>query len=89
MTTSQDGPIPPEVVDGVVHRLYDDLGTGRRYEVAEEIFHPEFSCLATPGMVGPEAKLKVRDGRIVGNWVGSDWLGLLVQLGVVHDPWSS
>jgi len=31
--------------------------------------------------------LDFRDGRIVGNWVGSDWLGLLVHLGFVPDPW--
>jgi hypothetical protein len=27
------------------------------------------------------------DGRIVEDWVGSDWLGALVQLGHVDDPW--
>lgn len=27
------------------------------------------------------------DGRIVDDWVGSDWLGALVQLGHVDDPW--
>ena len=28
------------------------------------------------------------DLRVVSDWVGSDWLGTLVQLGVVADPWS-
>ena len=28
-----------------------------------------------------------RDQRIISNWVGVDWLGLLIQLGVVSDPW--
>lgn len=27
------------------------------------------------------------DLRVVSDWVGSDWLGTLVQLGVVADPW--
>lgn len=27
------------------------------------------------------------DLRIASDWVGSDWLGTLVQLGVVADPW--
>ncbi|WP_148614300.1 ester cyclase [Nocardioides rubriscoriae] len=27
------------------------------------------------------------DARIVEDWVGTDWLGTLVQLGVLPDPW--
>ena len=27
------------------------------------------------------------DGLIISNWVGIDWLGLLVQLDVVANPW--
>lgn len=27
------------------------------------------------------------DGLIIGNWVGIDWLGLLVQLDVIANPW--
>lgn len=33
--------------------------------------------------------LTFEEGRIVGDWVGSDWLGALVQLGHVADPWGS
>jgi len=29
-----------------------------------------------------------REQRITSNWVGVDWLGLLIQLGVVSDPWN-
>lgn len=29
-----------------------------------------------------------RDGLIVSDWVGVDWLGLLVQAGAVADPWA-
>ena len=31
--------------------------------------------------------LRFRDGRIIADWVGADWLGIFVQLGVVPDPW--
>ncbi len=30
----------------------------------------------------------LRSGRIVANWVGIDWLGVLIQLGAVDDPWA-
>jgi hypothetical protein len=32
--------------------------------------------------------LRFRDGLIIGDWVGADWLGVLQQLGVlqVRDP---
>ena len=29
-----------------------------------------------------------RDGLIVSDWVGNDWLGLFVQAGAVADPWA-
>lgn len=32
--------------------------------------------------------LGFRGERIISNWVGIDWLGLLVQLGAIPDPWS-
>ena len=30
-----------------------------------------------------------RGGRVLTNWIGADWLGVLIQLGVLADPWSS
>ena len=32
--------------------------------------------------------LGFRDGMIVSNWIGVDWLGLFVQIGAVDDPWA-
>jgi predicted ester cyclase len=130
----------------VARRLYDEVWNGRRYDVAEEIVHPEFRSAAAPGLRGGAAKvaairgyhaafpdlqveivdlvvgadrvaarltfsgtdtgglkgrpptgrpirswtaefLTFTDGRISGDWVGSDWLGTFVQLGVLPDPW--
>ena len=31
--------------------------------------------------------LGIRDGKIASNWVGADWLGLLIQLGTITSPW--
>ena len=31
--------------------------------------------------------LGIRDGRIVSDWLGVDWLGILVQLGAIPNPW--
>ncbi|MDX3186822.1 ester cyclase [Streptomyces sp. MN03-5084-2B] len=31
--------------------------------------------------------LELEDGRIIRDWVGTDWLGTLIQLGVTADPW--
>ena len=31
--------------------------------------------------------LALRDGKIVSDWVGVDWLGILIQLGVIPNPW--
>ena len=134
-------------IERVVRRFYDEVWTGRDYAVADELFDPEFSYSAAPGLKGAEAKLRAvrsyhqsfpdlqvtiedlvisadhaavrytvtgtdlggvrgrpptgrnvsawgvdflgfRDQRIISDWVGADWLGLLVQLGVVSDPWS-
>lgn len=134
-------------IERVVRSLYNEVWTGRRYELAEDLFHPDFSYAGAPGLHGAEAKLKTirsyhegfpdlrvtiddlvmsadravarytfagtdlggvrgrqptgravsvwgldmfgfRDGRIISNWVGVDWLGLLVQLGAIPDPWN-
>lgn len=134
-------------IEGVVRRFYDEVWTGRDYAAADELFDPEFSYSAAPGLKGAEAKLRAvrsyhqtfpdlqvtiedlvisadhaavrftvtgtdlggfrgrpptgrkvstwgvdffgfRDQRIVSNSVGVDWLGLLVQLGVISDPWN-
>jgi predicted ester cyclase len=131
----------------VVRSLYDDVWTGRRYEIADALIHPEFAYAGAPGLKGPEAKLGAirayhaavpdlrvtiddlvlsddraavrftfagtdsggmrgrqpsgreisvwgvdmlgfRDGMIVSNWIGVDWLGLFVQIGAVDDPWA-
>jgi predicted ester cyclase len=37
-------------------RLYDEVWNGR-YEAAAELFHPDFTHAAAPGLRGPEAKL--------------------------------
>lgn len=134
-------------IERVVRRFYDEIWNGRDYAAADELFDPEFSYPAAPGVKGAEAKLRAvrsfhqgcpdlqvtiedlvisadhaavrytvtgtdvggvhglpstgrkfsgwgvdffgfRDQRIISDWVGADWLGLLVQLGVVSDPWS-
>ena len=31
--------------------------------------------------------LGIRDGHIVSDWLGVDWLGILVQLGAIPNPW--
>jgi hypothetical protein len=31
--------------------------------------------------------LRFRDGLVISDWVGADWLGVFVQLGIVTDPW--
>jgi predicted ester cyclase len=141
-------PHPATGIGAVARRLYDEVWNGRRYDVAQELFHPEFSTAAAPGLRGGAAKvaairgyhatlpdlrveiahlvegadqvaahlvisgtdtggfkgrpatgrpvrtwvaefLTFADQRIVGDWVGSDWLGTLVQLGVLPDPWGS
>jgi predicted ester cyclase len=135
-------------IERVVRRFYDEVWNGRDYAVAEELFDPEFSYPAAPGLKGAEAKLRAvcsmhqsfpdlqvtieelvisadhaavrgaitgtdlgglggrpptgrkvsswgvdffgfRDQRIVSDWVGADWLGILIQLGVVSDPWAA
>lgn len=134
--------------EDVVRSVYDDVWNARRYEVAEDLFHPDFTYTAAPHLRGAEAKLvAIRayhqaspdlrvvledlvvtgdravarytvsgsdtggfrgrqptgrtfsswgvdmfgflDGRIISDWVGVDWLGLLVQLGVLADPWAA
>jgi predicted ester cyclase len=147
MTSETGSGVSAVGIEHVVRRLYDEVWTGRDYAVADELFDPEFSYPAAPGLKGAEAKLQAirsyhqsfpdlqariedlvvsadhaavrytvtgtdlgglrgrpptgrkvsawgvdflgfRDQRIISDWVGSDWLGLLVQLGVVNDPWS-
>ena len=132
----------------VARRLYREVWTERRYEVAAELIHPDFSYSAAPGMRGPEAKLKAirsyhssfpdltvevddmvvgeqrvavrfviagtdlgglrgmpasgkvvrswgvdffgfSEGLIISDWTGVDWLGVLVQLEAVPDPWTA
>ena len=144
---STDGGVSAVGIERVVRRLYDEVWTGRDYAVADELFDPEFSYVAAPGLKGAEAKLKAirgyhqsfpdlqatiedvvisadhaavrftvtgtdlgglrgrpptgrkvsvwaidflgfRDQRIISNWPGVDWLGMLIQLGVVSDPWN-
>lgn len=138
-------PNPHEIV---ARRLYEDLWNGRRYDVAPQLFHPDFRSPAQPGLRGAAAKLaavrsyhiafpdlhvtieqlvasadrvaarwtitgtddggfhgrpptgrtvtswgvdflEFRDGLVIGDWVGVDWLGTLVQLGITDDPWAS
>jgi predicted ester cyclase len=135
-------------LETVVRRLYDEVWNAARYEIAKELFHPDFQYGAAPGLHGAEAKLLAirkyheltpgarftiddivvgadhvaarttitftdtkgwqgrpptgrtvtawsaeffgfRDGRIITDWVGDDWLGLLIQLGVIDNPWTS
>ncbi|HUK68790.1 MAG TPA: ester cyclase [Streptosporangiaceae bacterium] len=45
-------------IEQVVRGLYDEVWTGRRYEFAEDLFHPDFSYAGAPGLHGAEAKLK-------------------------------
>ena len=130
----------------LTRRLYDEVWNTGNYEVAGELFHPDFAYAAAPNLRGPEAKLQAirrhrtsspdlhiqvddivvqgdqvaarwtitgtdtggllgaapthraftawgvdflgfRDGQIVSDWVGIDWLGTLVQLGKIADPW--
>src|SRR5690348_13422482 len=127
-------------------RLYDEVWNLGRYEIADQVFHPDFAYPAAPGMRGPQAKLAAirryratapdlhvhidqmladgdtvmvrttisgtdtggfagrpptgrpfrtwavdilgfRDGRIISNWTGADWVGLFVQLGAIDNPW--
>ena len=30
--------------------------------------------------------LALRDGKIISDWAGADWLGILIQLGVIPNP---
>jgi predicted ester cyclase len=130
----------------VARRLYRELWGECRYEVADELFHPDFTYAALPGLRGGAAKvaavrsyhttfpdlevvveelvagadgvaarvsfsgtdtgglrgrpptgrhvrawtvdfLRFRDGLVISDWVGADWLGVFVQLGIVTDPW--
>jgi predicted ester cyclase len=135
-------------IELVARRFYDEVWNRRRYEVAEELFHPEFHTPAAPGVRGgaakvvairgyhatfPDLRVQVEDlvasrdkvaarltfsgtdtgglrgrpptglrtrswhaefftfeeDRIIGDWVGSDWLGTFVQLGIMPDPWGA
>lgn len=148
MTGSLDAspPTAGEDLTELTRRLYDEVWNAGRYEVATQLFHPDFHYAAAPGLRGPEAKLAAirrhrtscpdlrihiddmivqddrvavrwtltgtdtggvagrpptgrsiaawgveflgfRDRRIISDWLGLDWLGVLIQLGVVADPW--
>ncbi|RSN45199.1 hypothetical protein DMC64_20395 [Amycolatopsis sp. WAC 04197] len=132
----------------VARRVYADLWNDRRYENADDLFHPHFSSPAAPELSGGAAKLaairvyhaafpdlkvtidqlvasadqvavrwsvtgtdtgglrgrpptgrvittwgvdflEFDNGRIIRDWVGTDWLGTLVQLGAVQSPWTN
>lgn len=136
----------PASVEAVARRLYDDLWNDERYDVAGELFHPDFHPPGQPGLAGAAAKiaairgyraafpdlritvdqvvvgvaevavrwtmtgtdtggfrgrpatgkpvrawgvdfLEFKDGRIVNDWVGADWLGVFLQLDVVTNTW--
>ncbi|RSN19319.1 hypothetical protein DMC61_39855 [Amycolatopsis sp. WAC 04169] len=134
-------------LETVARRVYTDLWNDRRYDAADDLFHPDFISPAAPELTGGAAKLaairgyhaafpdlkvtidqvvtsasqvavrwtitgtdtgglrgrpptgrtvttwgvdflEFEDGRIVRDWVGTDWLGTLVQLGVISSPWA-
>lgn len=134
-------------LEAITRRLYDQVWNARRYDVADELFDPEFQVDGAPGLRGGAAKvapirdyhasfpdlhveidelvvgegrvavrftttgtdtggvkgrpatgrrvsawgvefLEFRDGRIVDGWVGVDWLGPFIQLGVIASPWA-
>ena len=136
----------PDVTDQA-RRLYDEVWNAGRYEVADQLFHPDFQYPPAPGLRGPEAKLAAirryrtaspdlhirvddlvaqgdtvavrwtisgtdtgglagrtptgrsfsawgvdilgfREGRIISDWIGVDWLGVFTQLGAIDDPWA-
>lgn len=135
-------------IELAARRLYNEVWNGRRYDIAEELFHSDFRTPAAPGLRGGAAKiaairgyhaafpdlhveiedvvvggdhvavrltftgtdtgglkgrpptgrpvrtwaaefLTFEQGRIVSDWVGQDWLGTFIQLGVLRDPWTA
>lgn len=140
--------MPSTTIEAVARRMYQDLWNDRRYDVADELFHPRFRSDAHPDLNGGAAKLaairshhttfpdlhitidqliaapdqvavrwtitgtdtgglrgkpptgktvstwgvdflEFHDGRIIRDWVGTDWLGALIQLGITTNPWTS
>lgn len=132
----------------VIRRLYAEIWNAGRYDLADDLFDPDFHHDDATGLQGPAAKMAAirgyrttfpdlhvtvndvvvqgdkaavrwrvtgtdtggfrgraptgqpvsgwgteffgfRGGRIITNWLGADWLGVLIQLGVVPNPWTS
>ncbi|MFF1611953.1 ester cyclase [Amycolatopsis sp. NPDC058278] len=147
-TTPGTGSAAMSSCEAVARRVYEDLWNDRRYDVADELFHPRFCSSAAPDLTGGAAKLaairgyhttfpdlkitvdqliaaadqvavrwaitgtdtgglrgrpatgrivttwgvdflEFEDGRIIRDWVGTDWLGALIQLGITTDPWKN
>jgi predicted ester cyclase len=44
-------------IELVARRFYDEVWNRRRYEVAEELFHPDFCTRAAPDLRGGAAKI--------------------------------
>jgi len=135
-------------IELVARRFYEEVWNDRRYDVADELFHPDFRTPAAAGLRGGAAKVAAIRGyqatfpdlhvqvedlvangdrvavrwtftgtdtrglkgrpptgrpircwhaeffsfeedRIIGDWVGTDWLGAFVQLGIMPDPWQA
>jgi predicted ester cyclase len=72
----------------------DDLGTGNDHVAARwTVTGTDTGGLKGRPPTGRSMRgwgvehLAIRDGRIVSDWIGVDWLGILIQLGVIPDPW--
>ena len=60
MTTTHAGPGSGDdlaAIETVARRLYAEVWNEGRYEVADELIHPDFSYAARPDLRGPAAKL--------------------------------
>jgi predicted ester cyclase len=146
-STCKGPPMSSANVEAIARRLYSEIWNDRRYDIADELFHPDFTSNGAPGLRGSAAKLvAIRDyhsafpdllhtvedvvvgpdrlavrltvsgtdsggfkgrpatgrqvhtwavefltfheDRIIRDWVGVDWLGTLIQLGVLTNPWT-
>lgn len=71
----------------------DLIVDGNRAAVRTEVTFTDRSGLAGRPATGRIIRtwavehLSFRDGLIITDWVGVDWLGVFVQAGVVPDPW--